>query len=99
MTTHEAGVLDTSIIAALRLYDPAALPSALLITAVTLESCPTGRTPPTIRSNGRPARPCSSTSKPRLTRFPTIMRQQGSTGRYARPSAPRDASHGPEPPI
>ena len=36
MTTHEAGVLDTSIIAALRLYDPAALPSALLITAVTL---------------------------------------------------------------
>ena len=36
MTTHEAGVLDTSIIAALRRYDPAVLPSALLITAVTL---------------------------------------------------------------
>ena len=36
MTTHAAGVLDTSIIAALRLYDPAELPDTLLITAVTL---------------------------------------------------------------
>ena len=36
MTTHEAGVLDTSIIAALRRYDPAELPGALLITAITL---------------------------------------------------------------
>lgn len=36
MTAHEIGVLDTSIIAALRLYDPAELPETFLITAVTL---------------------------------------------------------------
>src|ERR1700739_1251472 len=33
---HDRGVLDTSIIAALRLYDPAELPDTFLITAVTL---------------------------------------------------------------
>jgi predicted nucleic acid-binding protein len=36
VTAHEAGVLDTSIIAALRLYDPAELPGTFLITAITL---------------------------------------------------------------
>ncbi len=36
MTVHEAGVLDTSIIAALARYDPAELPGTFLITAVTL---------------------------------------------------------------
>ena len=36
MTVHEAGVLDTSIIAALTLYDPAELPDTFLITAITL---------------------------------------------------------------
>ncbi|HLK76682.1 MAG TPA: type II toxin-antitoxin system VapC family toxin [Streptosporangiaceae bacterium] len=36
MTTHQAGVLDTSIIAALSLFDPAELPDTFLITAVTL---------------------------------------------------------------
>lgn len=36
MTVHEAGVLDTSIIAALTLYDPAELPDNFLITAITL---------------------------------------------------------------
>jgi predicted nucleic acid-binding protein len=36
MTVHQTGVLDTSIIAALRLYDPAELPETFLITAVTL---------------------------------------------------------------
>ncbi|MGH3233428.1 MAG: type II toxin-antitoxin system VapC family toxin [Streptosporangiaceae bacterium] len=36
MTVHEVGVLDTSIIAALRLYDPAELPETFLITAITL---------------------------------------------------------------
>lgn len=36
MTAHQVGVLDTSIIAALRLYDPAELPDTFLITAVTL---------------------------------------------------------------
>jgi predicted nucleic acid-binding protein len=36
VTVHETGVLDTSIIAALKLYDPAELPETLLITAVTL---------------------------------------------------------------
>jgi predicted nucleic acid-binding protein len=36
VTVHQAGVLDTSIIAALKLYDPADLPGTFLITAVTL---------------------------------------------------------------
>jgi len=36
VTVHDAGVVDTSIIAALRLFDPAELPDTILITAVTL---------------------------------------------------------------
>ena len=36
MTVHDAGVLDTSIIAALGLYDSAELPETFLITAITL---------------------------------------------------------------
>lgn len=36
MTGHKIGVVDTSIIAALRLYEPAELPDTILITAVTL---------------------------------------------------------------
>lgn len=36
MTVHNAAVVDTNIIAALRLYDPAQLPDQILITAVTL---------------------------------------------------------------
>jgi predicted nucleic acid-binding protein len=36
VTAHEIGVLDTSIIAALALYDPAELPEMFLITAITL---------------------------------------------------------------
>lgn len=36
MTKHDTGVLDTSIIAALALYDPAELPDTFLITTVTL---------------------------------------------------------------
>jgi predicted nucleic acid-binding protein len=36
VTVHETGVLDTSIIAALKLYDPAELPETFLITSVTL---------------------------------------------------------------
>lgn len=36
MTPHSSGVLDTSIIAALKLFDPAELPESLLITAITL---------------------------------------------------------------
>jgi predicted nucleic acid-binding protein len=36
VTVHEAAVVDTSIIAALRLYDPSELPDTILITAVTL---------------------------------------------------------------
>ena len=36
MTVHNAAVVDTNIIAALRLYDPSELPETLLITAVTL---------------------------------------------------------------
>jgi predicted nucleic acid-binding protein len=36
VTVHDAAVVDTNIIAALRLYDPAKLPDRILITAVTL---------------------------------------------------------------
>ncbi len=36
MKPHELAVLDTSIIAALRLFDPGELPETFLITAVTL---------------------------------------------------------------
>ena len=36
MTVHDAAVVDTSIIAALRLFDPSELPAMILITAVTL---------------------------------------------------------------
>ena len=36
MTVHDAAVVDTNIIAALKLYDPAELPDTILITAVTL---------------------------------------------------------------
>lgn len=36
MTVHDVGVVDTSIVAAMRLYDPAELPDTMLITAVTL---------------------------------------------------------------
>lgn len=34
--THEMGVLDTSVIAALKLFDSTALPETFLITAITL---------------------------------------------------------------
>lgn len=33
---HDAAVVDTNVIAALRLYDPSELPDTMLITAVTL---------------------------------------------------------------
>ena len=36
MTVHGAAVVDTSIIAVLRLFDPSELPDTILITAVTL---------------------------------------------------------------
>lgn len=36
MTVHHAAVVDTNVIAALRLYDPSELPDTLLITAITL---------------------------------------------------------------
>jgi predicted nucleic acid-binding protein len=36
VTVHGAAVVDTSIIAALKLYDPAELPDTILITAITL---------------------------------------------------------------
>jgi predicted nucleic acid-binding protein len=36
VTVHDVAVVDTSIIAAVRLYDPAELPDTMLITAVTL---------------------------------------------------------------
>jgi predicted nucleic acid-binding protein len=36
VTAHDAAIVDTSIIAALKLFDPAELPGTILITAVTL---------------------------------------------------------------
>lgn len=36
MTAHEAAVVDTNVIAALRLYDRSKFPDTILITAVTL---------------------------------------------------------------
>jgi hypothetical protein len=36
VTVHDAAVVDTNIIAALRLYDPSELPDMMLITAITL---------------------------------------------------------------
>jgi predicted nucleic acid-binding protein len=36
VTTHDAGVLDTSVIAALRLYDRSEFPDTVLVTAITL---------------------------------------------------------------
>lgn len=36
MTPHDAGVVDTSVIAALKLYDPAELPAMMLVTTITL---------------------------------------------------------------
>jgi predicted nucleic acid-binding protein len=36
VTVHAAAVMDTNVIAALRLYDPAELPDTMLITAITL---------------------------------------------------------------
>jgi len=36
LTVHDVAVVDTSIIAAIKLYDPAELPATMLITAVTL---------------------------------------------------------------
>ena len=36
MTVHDVAVVDTSVIAAIRLYDPSELPDTMLVTAVTL---------------------------------------------------------------
>lgn len=36
MTVHDTAVVDTNVIAALKLYDPSELPETMLITAVTL---------------------------------------------------------------
>lgn len=36
MKVHDVAVVDTSIIAAIKLYDPSELPDTLLVTAVTL---------------------------------------------------------------
>ena len=36
MTPHDAAVVDTNVIAALKMYDPAELPGMMLVTAVTL---------------------------------------------------------------
>jgi hypothetical protein len=50
VTVHDLGVVDTSIIAALKLYDPADLPDRMLITAITLSELSYG---PSIGSDDR----------------------------------------------
>jgi hypothetical protein len=40
VTAHAAAILDTSIIAALKLYDPSELPGTILITAIELDDPP-----------------------------------------------------------
>jgi len=42
VTVHDVGVLDTSIVAALKLFDPADLPDAVVITAITLGELSSG---------------------------------------------------------
>ena len=49
MTVHGAAVVDTKIIAALKLYDPLELLDTLLITAITLGELSFGPHAPTIR--------------------------------------------------
>ena len=60
MTVHDAAVVDTSIIAALRLFDPSDLPDTILITAVTLGELSSARTRPTIRKSERDEWLCCS---------------------------------------
>jgi len=57
VTAHAAAVVDTSIIAALKLYDPSELPDTILITAVTLGelSCGPHATDDPIKRAGRVA--------------------------------------------
>jgi hypothetical protein len=61
VTTHQAGVVDTSIIAAIRLYQPAELPDTVLITA----SRRRGR--PTNCDSTWPAKPQPRRSQPTTT--------------------------------
>jgi predicted nucleic acid-binding protein len=42
VTAHDAAVVDTNIIAALKLYEPSELPETILITAVTLGELSSG---------------------------------------------------------
>jgi predicted nucleic acid-binding protein len=42
VTPHDAAVVDTNVIAALKLYDPAELPGMMLVTAVTLGELSSG---------------------------------------------------------
>jgi predicted nucleic acid-binding protein len=57
VTTHEIAVVDTSIIAAIKLYDPAELPDTMVITAVTLGELSYGphATDDPVKSAGRVA--------------------------------------------
>ena len=72
-------VLDTSIIAALRLYDPAELPDTFLMTAVTLGELSYG--PHATDDPLKRAARVASMPKPRSTRFPMITPRPGSTAR------------------
>jgi predicted nucleic acid-binding protein len=57
VTEHDAGVLDTSIVAALKLFDGADLPDTVMITAITLGelSCGPHATDDAIKRAGRVA--------------------------------------------
>lgn len=79
MTVHGAAVVDTSIIAALKLYDPSELPDTILITAVTLGELSFGphATDDPVKRAGE------SMWRPPSTRFLTIRARPGSTARSA----------------
>ncbi len=65
MTVHNAAVVDTNIIAALRLYDPSELPDTMLITAVTLGELSFGphATDDPAKRGSRSTRPAPATSE------------------------------------
>jgi len=92
VTAHDAAVVDTSIIAALKLYDPEELPSTILITAVTLGELSFGphATDDPVKRAGRIA--VLQHVRRHSTRSRTIRARPGSTARSAPRFARRDGS-------
>lgn len=92
MTLHDAAVVDTNAIAALKLYDPAELPGMMLVTAVTLGELSFGphATDDPVKHAG--ASPSCSTSRRPSTRFRMVRVLLGSSVRSARRSGRPGAS-------